>query len=124
MLKTASNLYLLNATLLITHEIDSAYWKEWELFGIPGGIQLFLILNFLLLLAFLFGYKQLLLGTKSGYIFSLALAFGGIFAFVIHTYFILAGHAEFTPPISLVILIATLIVSLAQGLVALKSLRT
>jgi len=23
-------LYLANAVLLITHEIDSAYWKEWD----------------------------------------------------------------------------------------------
>jgi hypothetical protein len=25
-------LYLTNAVLLINHEIDSAYWKEWEIF--------------------------------------------------------------------------------------------
>ena len=29
-------LYLTNAVLLINHEIDSAYWKEWELFKLPG----------------------------------------------------------------------------------------
>ena len=38
-------LYLLNAAVLITHEIDSAYWHEWDLFGIPGGIQFFLVLK-------------------------------------------------------------------------------
>ena len=46
----ATNLYLLNFALLFSHEIDSAFWKEWDLFGIPGGIQVFLFLNFLLLL--------------------------------------------------------------------------
>lgn len=30
-------IYLLNASVLITHEIDSANWHEWEIFGIPGG---------------------------------------------------------------------------------------
>ena len=25
-------LYLANSVLLINHEIDSAYWKEWDLF--------------------------------------------------------------------------------------------
>jgi hypothetical protein len=35
------NLYLLNAALLFTHEIDSAFWKEWDLIGIPGGIKFF-----------------------------------------------------------------------------------
>ena len=27
----------LNFALLVTHQIDSAYWKEWELFHLPGG---------------------------------------------------------------------------------------
>jgi len=39
-------LYLVNAILLINHEIDSAFWKEWELFKLPGGIGGFLILHF------------------------------------------------------------------------------
>jgi hypothetical protein len=31
-------LYLVNSVLLINHEIDSAYWKEWDLFnGIPDN---------------------------------------------------------------------------------------
>jgi len=29
-------LYMVNAVLLILHEIDSAYWKEWELFKMRG----------------------------------------------------------------------------------------
>jgi hypothetical protein len=36
---------LLNLALLITHEIDSAFWKEWNLFGLPGGVQEFLALK-------------------------------------------------------------------------------
>jgi len=39
-------LYLINAILLINHEIDSAFWKEWELFKLLGGIGGFLILHF------------------------------------------------------------------------------
>jgi hypothetical protein len=38
-------IYLVNATLLIVHEIDSAYWKEWELFKLPGGAGGFVILH-------------------------------------------------------------------------------
>ncbi len=89
------DLYLLNFALLFTYEIDSAYWKEWELFGIPGGVQVFLVLNFLLLSA------------------------SGLFAFSIHSYFILNGHGEFTLPASLVLLALILIVSLVQGYTAL-----
>ena len=32
--------YLANAVLLIVHEIGSAYWKEWDLFRLPGGIPM------------------------------------------------------------------------------------
>jgi hypothetical protein len=108
---------------LFTHEIDSGFWQEWKLFGIPGGIQVFLVLNFSLLLLALWGFKQMLQGTKSGYIFSLVLAAAGVFAFSIHSYFILTGHPEFTLPASLALLIVTLIVSLVQGFLALHELR-
>jgi len=118
------SLYLLNTALLSTHEIDSAFWKEWELFGLPGGIQVFLVLNLLLLLAVLYGFGQLLRGARSGQMFALLLAAGGVFAFVIHGYFILTGHREFTLPVSMALLVAILVVSLIQGVQALKALRT
>jgi len=116
------NLYLLNFALLFSHEIDSAFWREWELFGIPGGIQGFLIVNFLLLLVALFGFKQLLQGARNAYMFSLLLAAWGVFAFSIHSYFILTGHPEFSLPVSLAVLVLTLIVSLPQGFLALRVL--
>ena len=46
MYKLLTLIYLINATLLIVHEIDSAYWEEWKLFGLPGGARA-LSLNFL-----------------------------------------------------------------------------
>jgi len=108
-------LYLINAVLLINHEIDSAYWKEWELFKLPGGINGFLIIHFPLLLFLLYGLILVYEQSLPGLIFSLILSFGGIFAFSIHTYFIKKGRNEFRTPVSLFILISTLIVSLIQG---------
>jgi len=118
--KIRTGLYLINFALLFTHEIDSAFWKEWELFGIPGGIQVFLLLNFILLIVALIGFRQVLLGEKYGNMFSLFLAASGVFAFSIHSYFILNGHTEFTLPASLALLVIILIVSLVQGFVALS----
>jgi len=117
------NLYLLNLALLITHEIDSAFWKEWNLFGLPGGIQGFLIVNFLLMLVALAGFRSMISGERSGYYFALLLAGSGIFAFGIHTYFIFQGHQEFTLLISVVTLIMIFFLSLTQGVFALKALR-
>lgn len=110
-------LYLVNAVLLINHEIDSAYWKEWELFKLPGGITGFLVIHFPLLFLVLYGlilvYKQ----SDVGLIFSLLLSFGGLFAFGIHMFFIKKGREEFRIPISLFILVGTLIVSIVQAVI-------
>ena len=107
-------LYIANAVLLITHEIDSAYWKEWELFRLPGGITGFLLIHFPLLFLLLYGLVLVYQATFAGLIVSLVLSLGGLFAFGIHTYFIKKGRDEFTAPISRIILIVTLIVSLIQ----------
>jgi hypothetical protein len=108
-------IYLVNAVLLINHEIDSAYWKEWELFRLPGGITGFLLVHLPMLFLVLYGLVLVFQQTFAGLIFSLVLSFGGVFAFSIHTYLIRKGRDEFKSPISLFILAVTLVVSLAQA---------
>ena len=107
-------IYLINAVLLINHEIDSAYWREWDLFGLPGGITGFLLIHFPLLFLVLYGLVLVYQLTIAGLILSLVLSLGGVFAFAIHTYFFRKGRNEFTTPISRFVLIVTLIVSLIQ----------
>lgn len=115
-------LYLVNAALLVTHEIDSAYWQEWNLFRLPGGIALFLALHLPLVFLILYGLLFVHQRTTAGLVFSFILAAGGVFAFVIHMYFIKKGREEFRTPMSLFILAAALIVSLAQAAAVLFSL--
>jgi hypothetical protein len=107
-------LYLANSVLLINHEIDSAYWKEWELFKLPGGITGFLLLHLPLLFLVLYGLILVSKHSASGFLFSLILCFGGIFAFAIHTYFLRKGRSEFNKPISKCMLVAILLVSTIQ----------
>jgi hypothetical protein len=112
-------LYLFNAVILIVHEIESAYWKEWQLFHLPGGLAGFLIMHLPLLSLVLYGLVLVALGAHWGLFFSLVLGIAGLFAFSIHTIFILRGHAEFRKPVSLGILLGTLVLSAAQlGLTA------
>lgn len=115
-----SALYLLNSSLLITHEIDSAFWKEWDLFGLPGGVQVFLILNFFLIVMVMYGYKQVLLHTRALKTSSLLLASAGILTFFIHTYFVLRGHREFLLPISVGVLFLIVVVSIVQVVVTIR----
>jgi hypothetical protein len=112
-------IYLINAILLINHEIDSAYWKEWELFKLPGGIGGFLLLHFPLLFLILYGLVCLERQAFSGLIISLIISAGGIFAFCIHMAFIRKGRHEFDAPISRLILSLTLLVSIVQAIVTL-----
>ena len=107
-------LYLLNATLLIVHEIDSAYWKEWKLFHLPGGETGFLLLHIPLLMPVLYGLLLIERGALSGLILSLVVSVSGLFAISIHAFFIHRGHPEFKTPVSLGILWVILLVSLAQ----------
>jgi hypothetical protein len=107
-------LYLANSVLIINHEIDSAYWQEWKLLRLPGGITGFLLVHFPLLLVILWGLILLSRHSRSGLVFSLILCFSGVFAFTVHTYFLRKGRAEFNKPISKFILVAILFVSIVQ----------
>jgi hypothetical protein len=112
--KWLENIYAANFALLFMHEIDSAYWQEWSLFGIPGGIQLFLVINMAMFIAALYGYNRLLQLKVSGYVLSFILSSAGIIAFLIHSFFIVSGHPEFTLPASEILLATIFILSFIQ----------
>jgi hypothetical protein len=102
-------------TLLVAHQIDSAYWREWNLFGIPGGVQVFVLLNLPLVLLVLFGLVQVVRAPRVGARFALALALIGTATFFIHLWFARQGHPEFQLFTSWAILSATLVSSLGLG---------
>lgn len=108
-------LYLANATVLLVHQMDAAYWHEWELFGLPGGIQLYLLLNLPIVLIALSGARALPPGHPPGLARSWLLVAAGLFAAVFHGTHLLRGHKAFTLPVSLGLLAATLALSLAQA---------
>jgi hypothetical protein len=107
-------LYLINLVWLILHEMDSAYWKEWELFRLPGGVAGFLAVHFPLYLAALYGLVEVSRPTVIGLILALVLGAAGVGAFGIHTYFLRRGHPEFNTSASKLILGGWLVMSLAQ----------
>ena len=114
MAQTVFWLYLVNTILLILHEMDSAYWKEWDLFRLPGGIGGFLLIHFPLYLLGLYGLVLVFQGASAGWILSLAVGAAGIFAFFIHTYFLRKGRPEFNTRVSKGILSLLLCVSTVQ----------
>jgi hypothetical protein len=116
-------LYLLTATLLIAHQIDSAYWQEWNLFGMGGGIQGFVLSNVPLILVVLYGLVRLVKAPRVGAWFGLALGAAGVAAFFIHGWFLLQGRPEFRVPASVAVLCAALATSIGLGWQCIKTLR-
>jgi hypothetical protein len=108
-------LYLANATVLLAHQIDAAYWREWELFALPGGIQLFVVLNLPIVYAVLHGLRAIALGRPSGTALSWALVAAGLFAAGFHAFHLARGDDAFRLPVSIALLAATLLLSLAQA---------
>ncbi len=115
-------IYIVNAVLLIDHEIESSYWREWELFGLPGEIQGFLLMHIPLLFVLLLGVEELCRGTPAGLILSLIFAAGGLFAFCAHTYFIRKGKPGFNLAASKILLWGMLFVSLIQAAISVSLL--
>ncbi len=115
-------LSLANSALLFIHEEDSAFWREWELFGLPGGIQSFLAMDIVLIVIGLIGFRYVILKQRAGLWFALLQAASGLLAFGLHESFIWKGHPEFTLPMSQAVLILTLVVSSVQASYAVRDL--
>jgi len=113
-------LYGANATILIAHEIDAAYWHEWQLFNLPGGIQLFVLLHLLLLPLVLVGYREIVRRGRYARQVSLGLASVGIFTALLHGAFILSGDSLFSLPASQLLLLATFLVSAYQFSISIR----
>lgn len=107
-------LYLANATLLLVHEMDSAYWKEWEIFRLPGGAGGFCLLHVPLIALVLYGQALLARHDPTGLLFAYILAAGGLFACAIHFTFLARGRPEFRAPVSIAVLVCSGLVSVAQ----------
>ena len=117
MWETLLFVYMINTMLLIVHEMDSAYWKEWELFHLGGGIDCFLVIHFPLMLIILYGLVLISRHAPAGLLYSLLVCAAGIFAFGVHHHFSEQGKPGFTSVVSRSILIGTVVVSFAQAII-------
>ena len=104
--------YLIQSTLLICHEIESAYWEEWKLFRLPGGISFFIILHLPVVFLVLLGVK--LIGDKNyyGVVIALFVGLAGIIGYLLHRYFIKKGKEGFNLTVSKILLSGMLIVGI------------
>lgn len=114
-------LFLANATVLLAHQVDAAYWHEWELFSIPGGNQVNLLLNIPIIALVLYSHSRVISNLHTGLAFYKLLAALGFLTVGIHSFFFLRGSEQFIQPMSIALLVATFVLSVWQ-LVALRGL--
>ena len=76
--------YILNATLLLLHEIESAYEKEWEILKLPVKITGFLLMHIPIILFLFWGLIEIYKHTTTGMIIGIITGLGGLIPFVVH----------------------------------------
>ena len=114
---------VLNITFLTGHQIDAAYWHEWEMFKLPGGIQFYNIFNLILFAISIGCLIPIVERRKVGRYASIAIASCSGIVLPIHSLFALAGFRQFNLPVSILLILGTFIISIIQMVLTLKSWR-
>ncbi len=76
--------YILNATLLILHEIESGYEKEWEILKLPGKLTGFLLLHIPALFIFFYGFYGIIQYPQARTVISVLAGSAGFIPFLVH----------------------------------------
>ncbi|ROP76849.1 hypothetical protein EDF74_2510 [Stenotrophomonas rhizophila] len=112
--------YFSTLLALILHQIDAAFWREWEMFLLPGGVQGFVVFNLIAVGILLVGYRHVVLQTSKARGYALLCAALGLATFAIHVGFAAFGHRAFHLPLSMAVILTCLV----SALWLLRSIRT
>ena len=81
-------LYILNVILLILHEIESSYAKEWEILKLPGKITGFILLHIPILFLFFYGLYGIIQYPQMKTIIAIVIGIAGFLPFLVHKIFV------------------------------------
>jgi len=105
-------LYILNAMLLLLHEIESAYEKEWEILKLPGKIDGFLLLHVPILFIFFYGLYCIITYPQAQTVLSIIMGIAGCIPFFVHK--VMVNRKEsFNRPISNIIIFGNILSGIA-----------
>jgi len=100
--------YILNVTLLILHEIESSYEKEWEILKLPGKITGFILFHIPILFLFFYGLYCIIQYPQMKTIISMIIGIAGFIPFLVHKIFI-TKKEYFNKPISNILIYGNII---------------
>ena len=113
-------LYILNATLLLLHELESAFEREWEILGLPGRITGFIIMHFPIISILFYGLILLERQSLLGYFIGIISGIGGLLPFLVHKImFRKEGH--FNRSISNILIYSNIIAGIGTSLLSVYS---
>ena len=76
--------YVLNVTLLLLHEIESSFEKEWEILKLPGKITGFLLLHIPIIFVFFYGLYCIIQYPQIRGIISITIGVAGFIPIIVH----------------------------------------
>ncbi|HEX2946684.1 MAG TPA: DUF6713 family protein [Clostridia bacterium] len=110
--KLITSLFILNAVLLLLHEIESAYEKEWEILKLPGKITGFLLLHIPVIFLMLYGAIEVEKLSVAGMIIGIIFGIGGIIPLIVHKVLV-KRKGKFDLPISNIIIYVNAVAGVA-----------
>ncbi|MCG6948091.1 MAG: hypothetical protein LJE93_04135 [Acidobacteria bacterium] len=112
--------YLLNATLVLCHEIDSAHWHEWRLFHLPGGAAGFVAMHLIVVPVILVGLVSVARRSARSRWWSILIGVAGATGSLTHLVFLALGDESFSTPFSITLVVAFGLSSVALIITALN----
>jgi hypothetical protein len=98
--------YLVNASLVLCHEIDSAYWQEWQLFRLPGESTGFVAMHLVVVPIILVGLVMVARGSAQSRWWSIPIGVAGAAGCIAHLTFLARGDESFSTPFSVALIVA------------------
>jgi len=83
-MKILTLVYIVNATFLLLHEIESSYEKEWEILKLPGRITGFLLIHIPIILLLFYGAVEIDRCSQTGLIIGVITGVSGLIPFIVH----------------------------------------
>lgn len=80
--------YILNSTLLLLHEIESGFEREWEILKLPGEITGFLVMHVPLIVILFYGLLEIDKQSQTGLALGVITGIGGVLPFLVHKVFV------------------------------------
>lgn len=112
--------FLANATTLCIHQIDAAYWHEWELFHIPGGNQFNLLLNVPIVASVFWAFWHVVSESRYWRLAHKYLVFLGFLTVSLHSICFALGYQQFVQSASIGLLVCIGLLSVLQLVLLLR----